>query len=185
MPGHTTTVAEVWDRIDRKTLWLLVRLSSRKEERGGEGAVVPWEVKSNILPMPFDFYMKHIVCTNPPCECAQERPSTYKRLTQGRGADSLASPLSQLPPVESENWNLNLKDMIWSQLPPVESKSEILNLKPMIWSQLPPVESERHDMIPTPSCGKWKWKFEGKSTYKGHDYNHIPRMKKEYDDFRW
>ena len=86
---------------------MLVRLSSRKEETGGEGAVVPLEVKLlNILPMSFDFYKKQIVCTNPPCECAQERPSTYKRLTQGRGADSLASPLSQLPPVESESEKL-------------------------------------------------------------------------------
>ena len=95
---------------------MLVRLSSRKEERGGEGAVVPWEVKLStrgyLALMSFDFYKKQIVCTNPPCECAQERPSTYKRLTQGRGADSLASPLSQLPPVESESENLNLKDMI-------------------------------------------------------------------------
>ena len=84
--------------------------------------------------MSFDFYMKQIVCSNPPCECDQERPSTYKRLTQGRGADSLASPLSQLPPVESESEILNLKDIIWSQLPPVESESENLNLKDMIWS---------------------------------------------------
>ena len=92
---------------------MLVRLSSRKEETGGEGAGVPLEVKLlNILPMSFDFYKKQIVCTNPPCECAQERPSTYKRLTQGRGADSLVSPLYQLPPVESESENLNLEYMM-------------------------------------------------------------------------
>ena len=110
-----------------------MRLNSRKEERGGEGAVVPCEVNLlNILPMSFDFYMKQIVCSNPPCECDQERPSTYKRLTQGRGADSLVSPLSQLPPVESESEILNLKDIIRSQLPPVESESGNLNLKDMV-----------------------------------------------------
>ena len=86
--------------------------SEGRDRRGRSSSTLRGEIIKHLALMSFDFYMKQIVCTNPPCECAQERPSTYKRLTQGRGADSLASPLSQLPPVESESENLNLKYII-------------------------------------------------------------------------
>ena len=86
--------------------------SEGRERRGRSSSTLGGKFIKYLALMSFDFYKKQIVCTNPPCECAQERPSTYKRLTQGRGADSLASPLSQLPPVERESENLNLKDII-------------------------------------------------------------------------
>ena len=91
-----------------KTWWWWVMLNNQKEGRDEGGGEEPKKTYNftKVFNIDNNFWNKKTRCWRKlPCECVQERLSTYKRLTQERGAGSLVSPLSPLPPVESESDN--------------------------------------------------------------------------------